>query len=89
MLRDESTDTTWPRQASDKKEYVFCHNDLSQPNVIVDPETLKIKGIVDWEYAGFWPEWFEMRAWMRLGPSIALEGERDNVPELLKFLNRS
>ncbi|KAK5994603.1 hypothetical protein PT974_05082 [Cladobotryum mycophilum] len=28
-------------------DFVFCHNNLSQQNVIVDPETLKIKGIID------------------------------------------
>ena len=28
-------------------ELVLCHNDLSQYNVIVDPETLKINAILD------------------------------------------
>ncbi|KAJ5960459.1 uncharacterized protein N7479_007609 [Penicillium vulpinum] len=28
----------------------------SQHNVIVDPGTLKIAAIIDWEYGGFWPE---------------------------------
>lgn len=37
---------------SDKKGYVFCHNYISQPNIIVDPKTLEIRGTVDWEYAG-------------------------------------
>ncbi|ODM24058.1 hypothetical protein SI65_01648 [Aspergillus cristatus] len=64
---------TWPRKTSDKEEYVFCHNDLSQANVIVDAKILKIKAIVDWEYAGFWPEWFEMRIWERVGRSVAPE----------------
>lgn len=83
---------TWPRRTSPSgEEYVFCHNDLSQANIIVDPETLKIKAMVDWEYAGFWPEWFEMRIWERVGPSVALEkyGERDDVPALLSFFNGS
>ena len=90
MAADDTRDT-WPRKTSDKEEYVFCHNDLSQANIIVDPETLKIKAIVDWEYAGFWPEWFKMRIWERVGPSVALErfGEREDVPALLSFLNGS
>jgi aminoglycoside phosphotransferase len=40
-------------------DLVFCHGDLSQTNILVDPETLKIQGIIDWEFAGFWPEYFE------------------------------
>lgn len=38
-------------------EFGFCHGDLSQSNVIVDPGTLNVEGIVNWEYAGFWPEY--------------------------------
>ena len=32
----------WVSKTSDEKEYVFCHNDLSQHNIIVDPRSLKI-----------------------------------------------
>jgi hypothetical protein len=55
---------------------VFCHNDLSQRNVIVDPQLLKIPAIIDWEYAGLKdPEFFDRQFLKRLGPSIALDGE--------------
>ncbi|KAK4235309.1 hypothetical protein C8A03DRAFT_17940, partial [Achaetomium macrosporum] len=42
---------------------VCCHNDLSQDNVIVNPETLKVDAIIDWKYGGFWPEWFGEPRW--------------------------
>lgn len=77
--------TTNLRTASSAK-YVFCHNDLLQQNVIVDPNTLKIAAIIDWEYAGFFPEDFEAPFYMRLGPSVALKGDRDDTDELLKFI---
>jgi len=32
---------------SETENFVFCHNDLSQYNVLVDPQTLKITGIID------------------------------------------
>ncbi|KAK4145837.1 uncharacterized protein C8A04DRAFT_26316 [Dichotomopilus funicola] len=53
-----------PKSGEDGKEggggqFVLCHNDLAQQNVLVDPKTLKIKAIIDWEFAGFWPPWFE------------------------------
>ncbi|KAJ5808415.1 hypothetical protein N7474_009684 [Penicillium riverlandense] len=77
-----------PRRQSESDEFVFCHNDLSQPNIIVDPETLKINAIIDWEYAGFWPEYFEGPFWGRYGPSVAIPHlkEKDDTPKLLQFL---
>jgi serine/threonine protein kinase len=78
----------WNLRPSPTKEYVFCHNDLSQHNVIVDPETLKIKAIIDWEYAGFYPGFFEGRFYTRPGPSDALEkyNEKSDTSKLLEFL---
>lgn len=49
----------WTTKPSKTKDYVFCHNDLSQSNIIVHPQTLKILAIIDWEYGGYFPEWFE------------------------------
>ncbi|KAF1951085.1 kinase-like protein [Byssothecium circinans] len=80
-FRDE-----WDLQTSSSAEYVFCHNDLLQQNVIVDPGTLKIAAIIDWEYAGFFPEEFERAFYKRLGPSVALEGEEDDTDRLLEFI---
>lgn len=59
VLRRAETDQLWHQLGSlgpsADDEYVFCHNDLSQQNVVVDPKTLKINAIIDWEYAGFIP----------------------------------
>ncbi|KAK8150071.1 hypothetical protein G3M48_004275 [Beauveria asiatica] len=76
----------WNLQPSASDDYVFCHNDLSQQNVIVDPESLKIKAIIDWEYAGFFPPYFDYPFYHRLGPSSAIDGETDDSPALLQFL---
>ncbi|KAJ5691493.1 hypothetical protein N7488_012228 [Penicillium malachiteum] len=75
-----------PRKKTKAPEYVFCHNDFAQQNIMVDPETLKIVAIIDWEYSGFWPSYFEVPYYNRRGPSGALEGEHDDVPQLLDFL---
>jgi hypothetical protein len=69
-----------------KESYVFCHNDLGQHNVIVDPKTLKINAIIDWEFGGFWPEWFERPYWERRGPSSPLEGEEDDIERCRQWL---
>lgn len=79
----------WPKKSSENTEFVFCHNDLSQPNIIVDPDTLKIRAIIDWEYAGFFPRYFEAPFYERLGPSVAIGGEKDDVNDLLKFLKQT
>ena len=28
-------------------------------NIIVDPKTLTIEGIIDWEHGGYWPAFFD------------------------------
>ena len=35
----------------------FAHADLSAANLIVDPKSGKITGLIDWEMAGFRPAW--------------------------------
>lgn len=39
----------------------FAHGDLSWENILVQPETGEVTGILDWEMAGFWPDWWEYR----------------------------
>lgn len=79
--------TCWrPKPNTGEESYVFCHNDLGQHNVIVDPETLKIAAIIDWEYGGFWPEWFEQPYWQRQGPGAPLDGEEDDRARCREWL---
>ena len=65
---------------------VFCHNDLSTHNIIVDPQSLRIHGIIDWEYAGFFPPEFEGAYYRRVGPSVALGDEPDDAESLYEVL---
>ncbi|KAK3294501.1 kinase-like domain-containing protein [Chaetomium fimeti] len=83
----ETERDNWELRPSDHAEYVFCHNDCSQHNIIVNPTTLKIAAIVDWEYAGFYPEYFEFPFYRRKGPSVALGEEEDDTVKMLNFLN--
>ncbi|KAK3898667.1 hypothetical protein C8A05DRAFT_47074 [Staphylotrichum tortipilum] len=42
-------------------EIRFTHADVSWENILVDSETGDVRGILDWEMAGFWPAWWEYR----------------------------
>jgi len=42
---------------SDPNAYTLHHNDLSLANVIVNPTTFKVTGVVDWECIGTVPRW--------------------------------
>ncbi|KAM5441511.1 hypothetical protein MferCBS31731_003582 [Microsporum ferrugineum] len=79
----------WKMKPLESEALVFCHNDLSTNNVIVDPETLKVRAIIDWEYAGFYPEEFEGRFYRRPGPSVALEGEVNDEGRLLDMMTEN
>ncbi|ATY65472.1 kinase-like domain [Cordyceps militaris] len=78
----------WKLKQREEGDLVFCHNDLSAYNVIVDPETLKIRAIIDWEYAGYYTPEFEQKYFKRKGPSVALDGEIDDTEKLTKILAR-
>jgi len=38
---------------------VFTHADFNMRNILVDPRTRRLSGIVDWENAGWYPEYWE------------------------------
>jgi aminoglycoside phosphotransferase (APT) family kinase protein len=40
---------------SSSTTFALCHHDLSTSNIIVDPTTYQITGIVDWESVGVIP----------------------------------
>ncbi|KAF3483185.1 uncharacterized protein GIQ15_02509 [Arthroderma uncinatum] len=79
----------WTMKPRETEDLVFCHNDMSTHNIIVDPETLKIRAILDWEYAGFFPPEFEGAFYKRPGPSVALKGEEDDVDTLMDIMHEN
>lgn len=44
-----------------EKEFVFTHHDLAPRNIMLEGETGKL-WLVDWDYAGFYPPYFENAA---------------------------
>ncbi|KAJ9301513.1 hypothetical protein DTO271G3_1648 [Paecilomyces variotii] len=49
------------QQFSDDFGVHFAHADFSYDNIMVDEESGDVTGMIDWEMAGFWPEWWEYR----------------------------
>lgn len=44
---------------------VFSHVDIGPRNIMFDPESLQITGIIDWERAGWYPDYWEYSNIMR------------------------
>lgn len=43
--------------SSNHDRFHFAHGDLSSFNILIDPSTGAVTGIIDWEMAGFRPAW--------------------------------
>jgi hypothetical protein len=57
-------DTWVPKQhVPGDDDYVFCHGDLSRSNIMIDPSTLEVAYIIDWEQAGYFPASLERPLW--------------------------
>jgi hypothetical protein len=55
VVGSSSADSRW-----EPERFVLAHLDLSPENVLVDEETGTLLGIVDWEFAGFVPDWLAL-----------------------------
>lgn len=53
----------------------------------MDLETHGIQAIIDFEYSGFYPSFFEGQFYRRVGSSIARNGEDDDIDRLIGFIN--
>lgn len=75
------------RQLPDDSAIVFAHADVSWENILVDSASGRVTGILGWENAGFWPEWWEYRKavygarskpwWMEIVKNIMQEYPRE------------
>jgi hypothetical protein len=60
---------------SQPRTFALHHHDLSLPNILVDPATFQITGIIDWECVGTRPHWEDTYSQFLLGPEITEEIE--------------
>lgn len=56
---------------------VFTHADLGAEHILVNPDEGRIVGIIDWEMAGFWPQYWEYRKALYGYGCLELEGWQD------------
>lgn len=50
----------WKTHRSEKAQYTFQHGDLAAHNILMNPQTLEVAALIDWEYAGFFPPGMEI-----------------------------
>ena len=63
--------TFFPPEASGQETFSLYHDDLSSNNILVDPATHQITGIVDWECVSLQPAWHAARVPQLLeGPEV-------------------
>lgn len=58
----------WRPKFRDDHPIVFSHADLYEKHIFIDPETATVNGTIDWEMAGFWPEYWEYNKAFYGGP---------------------
>lgn len=76
---------TWPRISSTTEHFVFCHNDLGPQNIFIDPITFQVVAIIDWEFAGFFPSYFELPLWREREWNDGVKMYEDGRPKALAF----
>ena len=80
----------WAPRISDAQDFVFCHNDLSQHNIMMDPITLEVAAIIDWEYSGFYLPEFEAPLWTKHFKDPGYHDiDAHKLDDLIKFLDNS
>jgi len=58
-ILEYDTRSRWDVKTSSYNEFVFTHGDLGPANMRMDPYTLTVKCVVDWEYSGYFPPEFQ------------------------------
>jgi aminoglycoside phosphotransferase (APT) family kinase protein len=88
-VMEHTQQNEWTLRPADKASYVFCHGDMSQHNVIVDARAPhKIRAVVDWEQSGFYPPWFEVPVYTRIGPNqVSNVHDEAMAKRMLNFLH--
>lgn len=85
---DYSPNVEWhPRISDEAAAYQFCHNDLAQHNFLCDEVTGKVKAVIDWEFAGFYPAPFEAPLWRV--PYYETKYDQLEIRQLLALLGPS
>ncbi|KAF1846293.1 uncharacterized protein K460DRAFT_367097 [Cucurbitaria berberidis CBS 394.84] len=72
----------WKTLPLKQPEYVFQHGDIAAHNIIMDPRTLKVKALIDFEYAGFYPP--GMENWTGTLCPDAYNRRSENIAHLIK-----
>jgi hypothetical protein len=73
---------SWSTLPLQQPDYVFQHGDLAAHNIIMDPITLQVRALIDWEYAGFYPA--GMENWTGTLSRDVFSARNDDTAQLIK-----
>lgn len=71
----------WKTLPLHESRYVLQHGDLAAHNLIMDPQTLQVRALIDWEYAGYFPP--GMERWPGSLSKNAYRGRRGNLAQAI------
>lgn len=78
---------TWKSKTSKIDDaFGFCHEDLGSQNVLMDPGTLLVSGVVDLENAGFYPDEFADQWSLDVKSYYDLYSDEDSLSQLVSLL---
>jgi aminoglycoside phosphotransferase len=86
ILQHFPVGTVWVPKKSPESEYGFCHCDLGWSNIIIDNDSPRVRAIIDWEYAGYWPEFFELPYYHDPRPTGAQFTDAEECDWMTEFL---
>ncbi|KAF2844520.1 hypothetical protein T440DRAFT_512143 [Plenodomus tracheiphilus IPT5] len=71
----------WKTLSLHESQYVLQHGDLAAHNLIMDPQTLRVRALIDWEYPGYFPP--GMERWPGSLSKDAYRGRRRNLAQAI------
>lgn len=86
IQENDDRDVWLPKQIQ-HEDFVFCHGDLSRHNILVDPHSLELLSICDWETAGYYPQEIELPYWcMDYNEYMATYEDKARIEEHIKLI---
>ena len=84
-MLEYDTRLRWDIKTSSYEEFVFTHGDMGPDNLRMDPYSLTVKCVIDWEHSGYFPPGFQKWS-VDDGAYYALYEDHQTICELARSI---